>query len=718
MYLALGIIFLILTVAIAAAIAFTLARSFKDGGELISKKNLFYLAPTLLTVYFLYLTASAFNGETLDFFYCFSLIGDSLDIFKFDAKASLIYPICQSYPIFYADFILAAVVSVATAVISVASFFSQRIRNFIVVRRAVKRNCDFVIGDSPDALAYVKNSGNCVITGGVSRRRYAELLKTGLPVVKAPFGSPAFIGKIKNTEHDFVAFRDGNRSYTDIIEAFAAVRQAGCKARLHLEANQNEMKILKEKFISEAGGLAGAHLFGFSKYELMARRFVVDYPITKFIPRDFYNDNFSLKDGKDINVVFIGFGKVNYQLFRMCAMQFQFAGEKAGKLNARPVHYYVYDSEEKALHNEFFSRILYEFDEEFKDCDFPKPERICDLEVKALDINSVEAKKKFASLVNKDSYTYFVISLDDDLADASYAMTVNRLLKHEENYKIFVRAKNSRGERLNGGDGSVIYFGEEKTLCSHDNIVNDDLTCLAQRINLLYSNISDPPAWLKDAKELSAKEQGAVLSSRLQDPLNREYMLAKWEELPYIEQASNLYHALNLPFKLNLLGFDMVKKSVAKEGVPEEVFNEKYINSGRADGYSDYAFFFGRETGNVLAFIEHLRWNALYILYDYGQMKKSEMRVVEKTKADGTTVKTLPHKDTSKKLHACLTTYYGLHELIKFKYETLYGEKLTEDIYKTDDRLRELGKIYAYDYMDLDRLYSEITAMDYVLIRN
>lgn len=74
----------------------------------------------------------------------------------------------------------------------------------------------------------------------------------------------------------------------------------------------------------------------------------------------------------------------------------------------------------RQLHNEFFSRMLYEFDEDFKDCDFPRPERICDIaEVGQTDINSVEAKKKFKELVTDNSFTYFIISLNADLEDAS-----------------------------------------------------------------------------------------------------------------------------------------------------------------------------------------------------------------------------------------------------------------------------------------------------------
>ena len=51
--------------------------------------------------------------------------------------------------------------------------------------------------------------------------------------------------------------------------------------------------------------------------------------------------------------------------------------------------------------------------------------------------------------------------------------------------------------------------------------------------------------------------------------------------------------------------------------VSEDEFKAKYVNSGRACDYADRSFYFGVETSNVLAFSEHLRWNALYILSDY-----------------------------------------------------------------------------------------------------
>lgn len=721
MDLAVGIIFLIAILALAGGLIFATVRSVKNKNGLISKKSMLYLAPTFLIIYFLHITAAAFNGEKIDFFYCFSLVNTTLEVFKFKAVKSLLLPLCEAYPIFYADFVLAFLLGVVTAILSIASFFSRRISNYFAVKILLRKECDVVVGDSANGIKYVKDTKNALLLGAnINSQRYAELLSQGVRVLKRSLKPKQLARLFKKGEYNIIVFRDGKLSYSKVIESFTELK-SDCDIKIHFEANQQEMKILKEKFIPKADKNEKLYMTGFNKYELMARRFIVDYPITKYIPRSFYNDNYTLKNDKQINIVFVGFGKVNYQLFRMCAMQFQFARENGDKLASKPVRYHVYDNVNAALHNEFFSRILYEFDEEFSDCNFPKPEKICDIHVHEADINSVEVKKDFKALVTQDSFTYFIVSLDNDLEDASYAQTVKRLFGENENYRIFVRAKNFNGEKLNELNDRVIYFGEDRKLYTHANIVNDDLTELAQRINLLYNQISDPPAWLvnaRDKKNLTAAQQRELLNENLASEESKKLMRRKWAELPYIEQASNLYHALNLPFKLNLLGFDMVKMSAENDcGVTEAEFNEHYINSGREGDYGDYSFYFKTESSNVLAYIEHSRWNALYILYDYKQMKKFDMRVVDGQDEKGNPVKIMPHKNKTLKQHACLTTYYGLDELIRYKYKALYPEEtLSEENYKTDARLRELGKIYAYDYMDLDRLYNEITAMGYKLV--
>ena len=712
MYLAFGIIFLILELSVAGFLIYTTVRTALKGGEVISKKSFIYLVPCFLLIFFLYLTAAFYSSKKIDFFYIFSLFYSTTELFKLKQSFDLIEPIIRDYGVYYADFVIVYLLSVATLVLSISSLFSQRLRNFFGKLIAFNRNCDIVMGDSRSAVKYAKKNKNCVLWGaGITLKRYGELLKEGVTVTRASLDSKRMSRRIKRGEHNVVVFRDSEFSYTKLIETFSEIKRSGAEDLfLHLEANQREMKVINEKFIYKAEKEAGSFITCFSKYELLARKFVAEYPLTKFIPREFFNDNLTLKEDKDINVVFIGFGKVNYQLFKTFLPQFQFAAERGGKLYSKPVNYYVFENTEERLHNDLFTKLLYEFDENFSDCDFPKPEKICNLNVpQKTDINSVEAKKRFKSLVTDSSFTYFIVSLESDLEDASYARTVKRLLPNEGNYKIFVRAKNNNSEKLDLADDNIVYFGDEKNSYTHDFIINDELTERAQRLNMLYGDINNPPEWLEEIKGLPSDKRAELLDKQLKDDKNRRLMRNSWTELPLIRQDSNIDSVLNQSFKLGLLGFDVTKEKCDRK-VSENQFYESYVNPCRSNGYNDYSLYFKTESGNVLAFIEHLRWNALYFLHDYTQMKKSEMKLT------GGEEKKLAHKDEDNKKHACLTTYYGLDDLIKFKFGKLYPQEGLSGLSQSDERLLELGKLYAYDYMGLDRIYTELTTLGYNLI--
>ena len=221
MYLILGIIFLLVSLLMAAGIIYTICRSAKNGGELITKKNMLYLAPAFLTIYLMHLTASFYNGEDVDFFYCFSLIGIVLDVFKFDADKSLILPICRENPIFYVDFVLAFLIGGVTVILSVASFFSRRINNFIRTRLALCRQCDIVVGDSQDSVKYGKRTNNCILLcPDITNQRYTDLLKQGILVNRVPLDKKRLARKLKYGGYNIIVFRDAKYSYTKIIETF------------------------------------------------------------------------------------------------------------------------------------------------------------------------------------------------------------------------------------------------------------------------------------------------------------------------------------------------------------------------------------------------------------------------------------------------------------------------------------------------------------------
>ena len=198
MYLALGIVYMVASLLMAAVIVLTAVRSIKRNGDFITKTNLFYLAPTFLIIYLLHITAEVYNGSEMDFFSCFSLIYTSLDVMKFKAVKSMLMPICEAYPLYYADFVLAFIIGGITVILSVASFFSKRIGNFFRVKYRLHKGCDIVVGDTASSIQYVKNTKNTVLLGvNISNQRFIGLIKQGVSVLSMPVASKPLARKLK-----------------------------------------------------------------------------------------------------------------------------------------------------------------------------------------------------------------------------------------------------------------------------------------------------------------------------------------------------------------------------------------------------------------------------------------------------------------------------------------------------------------------------------------
>ncbi len=690
MYLAIGIVCLLAIVATVGMWVYQTAT--KKNKSVISSENVLYLVPSFLIIYALYLTASFYNKETVDFNYCFTLISKVLSVFGYEFELDLISTISATEWIYAIDFMLAGLLASAATVLTVLSFFKKTLGNWYRKNKIFCNSGDIVLGDSETARLYLEKNPNTLLwDADISAEEYSSLLKRGYTVCKEPFDSEKVLNKLGKREHHLIVFKDSQKSYFDMVGLFTKIKSKEENLLfLHLESTVEEMKIITDKLIDKADKSTNTFISCFSNHELLARQFILEHPITRYIPKSFYNDNFTLKEEKEINVVFMGFGRVNYELFKLMSMQFQFATEdkETGGLKGKPVHYYVFDEDENRLHSEYVSKLLYEVDENFADSDFEKPEAVCDLKKpQRLNIRSIEARKLFKSLVNENNYTYFIISLNDDFSDASYAHTLKRLFPAEGNYKIFVRLKQNDVAKMNETEENVVYFGGKNGMLCHNCIVNDELLTLSQKIHAFYNKVA---------------------SDRLS-------LLREWESLPLVEQYSNLYSALNIRFKLNMMGIDM-RKSVQNNEMQIDknsylaIYNNRFANKK----IDEFSFFFETNACNVIAHIEHSRWNAAYIQLDYRPMKIQDFYWLEKKdKKTGAVQRRLEHKNTAKKLHACLTTYRGLEKLMEEKYKVIYPGKIID---KTSGEFMELD-LYGYDYMVMDAVYDAVSAIGYSLVK-
>ncbi len=650
---------------------------------MVSKKSLVYTIPVAVVVYSLYVMASVYNGETLNFFALFVLIKPTLKIVSLDLEYELIQPLASVNPYFKAAVIIVCVLSLITIVFGVMVLFGTMISNAWKKRAYFQRGGDIVLGYSSSAVQYLKKHPTALLwVEDLEKATYNQLIKNGFVVHRAKLNSKT-TARLDGGEYHFIVFRDSSYSYAGILSCFEQLQpQNSQQFFLHLEANIHELQVIRKKYLSNVDEAKNSFILPFCRYELMARRFLIDHPITKYIPKDFYNDNLTLKPEKEINVVFLGFGKVNYELFKLMSTQFQFAKEKDGKLCSAPVHYYILENNEACFNNEHFICLLNDYEQLFTATDLPPAEKICDLkDALPADAHSAKTRKLLRSLVNKDNYTYFIISMSEDFEDAAFAYKLKETFDQDNTYKIFVRAKSPEHQQLNEGDQSIVFFGETSSCFSHENIVNDDLRRLAQNVNDLYHDYT-------------------------QDRLTQ---LRCWQKLPIVEQYSNLNAAINIYFKLALLGFTI--KKGRGQGLSEQDFQAACPNAFMQKD-AGFEYFADTKTANVLAFIEHSRWNAYYLLTGYKPLPFDQF--VWGVNDKGFDV--LQHKNIAKRRHACLTTYAGLKQLIDHKYEVLQSAK-AEGKNVGEVKLNNLADIYRYDYMVIDNLYEALTRLDYSIIK-
>ena len=183
-------------------------------------------------------------------------------------------------------------------------------------------------------------------------------------------------------------------------------------------------------------------------------------------------------------------------------------------------------------------------------------------------------------------------------------------------------------------DYLITYFGKEDIL-NHDNIVNEKLIEFAQRTNLIYSKNS---------------------------PITKKEILA-WQKIILVKQYANIYQSISMFFKLNLKGFDIVKKEdldgfkiIRKEEFEKACPKVDYNSLKYEDYFKDNLY-------NLIGFIEHSRWNAHFLLSGYKPMNFSEFAPIN---GEG---RSSHQKHGMIKKHACLTSNYkGLDKLIKTQY--------------------------------------------------
>ena len=443
-----------------------------------------------------------------------------------------------------------------------------------------------------------------------------------------------------------------------------------------------------------------------NKYEKLAVDFIDSYPISAFMDERHIDYATSyVKEGVNINVVMIGFGRTNQQIFLTSVANNQFISAGDGEPSLKKVRYHIFDKD-PAENNKNLNHSYYRFRHECADLKredyLPMPSLPAEEFYYHLDINSPEFYSRIREVVDRSErdVNALVIAFGSDLENIDMAQKL--IAKRSEwgidNLVIFVKVRGWRKSDTLIKDPNCYFIGNEAEDIYDINVLTSDkLTAMAQMRNETY----DLEFIIKDKKA-----KGKTVTKEEIDN-NHDASISSWyKNLSELERKSSLYCCLSLRSKLHLMGLDYCPKD-GVDGMDYDAYIKHYAGGDKPDidTYNEkandkpivnYTLDFKASRRRDLAIHEHLRWNSFMISNGMVPASIDDILTEPKHDKDGNIVygkdgkpKFGNGKNYAVRHHGNLTTFAGL---VKFR-------RLVAERDKSDE---ESCDVIKYDYQLLD----------------
>ncbi len=462
-----------------------------------------------------------------------------------------------------------------------------------------------------------------------------------------------------------------------------------------------------EDIVSSAYGCITYH----NKYQKIAMDFVDKYPISKFLtPKQVDYKTSLVKSGVDINVLLIGFGKTNQQVFLTSVANNQFLTEPEkpnGEPKFKKVNYFIFDKE-KSENNKNLNHTYYRYfleKDNFKQEDYLEfPNEPAKETYLTLDVNDNKFYKQIKDICikNPNSKNFVVIAFGKDLENIDMAQ---KLIEKRQEWKldfvVLAKANNYILEETLLNEEDCYLFGNNKEITYNlDNIISDKIYSMAKQRNFVY-DLEHALSVKPNCEALTEKEVYEVWKSAEK----------KWHKnKTQLERDSSCYACLSIKSKLNLIGLDYVEKEKEGKALTDKQYYKKYDENNEirdtkifVDGKKvlSYDLKFPTTLRGILARHEHLRWNSYMI--SRGIVPASKEQILnEKIIVNGEERYT-NGKNYKLRKHGNLTTFDGLVEFRKM-------------ISKRDGLPEEKTDVIKYDYQLLDDAFWLLDKNGYKII--
>ena len=737
-------------------------RNFKNG-------PIFYV---YILLFFVFLIGVLKNNMGLhnDFFYdIFRSITDSLvmtvEAIVFKYQLDGVKVLMDNLFIYRLLVFTIFALSAFSSFIFVASFFGKNLYNNKRLDVALnKENLYVVIGFNKDNYKLLDQEKNIIFVDCVAtEEKDSKVRKARIDGIKEELYLSNITFKILDDYSDIPVFINDltEKNYKD-LRVIVNTGDESLNVNLINEFYKNDSDQNPTLSLDDLN-LLNYYVFGSSKYssiynnliekskgrihfinqeKMIADSFEYNYPLTRYMDnRHIDYKTGTLRNDVDVNVFMVGFGNVNKELFLNSVRNNQFITlNKDEKNNITELHkavnYYIFEKEANNNIDNNLNFTYFRFKNEYPKKGFENdyydvtlsPANFPLLEEGTINVDSDKFYKVLEDAIEKEpsskvkTFNYIIVACGEDLFDIDIAKKIKQKAQEWDlvdgsELKIFVRVKNDYLSEMttleNDNEYEIIPFGYESEVLNLGNIVNLELENLALRRHIKYTEGSYVNKDEKITKKINQILENPVYKNiKVSSDLNKKIeMIAlydwfyKWNQN---KRESNIYSALNIRFKLNLLGFD----------IAQQYDKESYDNLS-LDFYNKY----GKNTNtefkdmNVkgarryLAIQEHFRWNAYMICNGFLPARKSKLDELYSKYGEG-------YKDVmaSKRYHLNITSMKGLEDYMmhitylkdntKFSREDLEKALANVDV-NHRNKIMELSKdedVFRWDFEFMDKI--------------
>lgn len=596
-------------------------------------------------------------------------ITGSIKLFVGDVKTSEVASFALTAPAYSYAYLAGTLLALIATVSAVVEAFSGTLINRARLSKSLNKDtCDLVVGNSSMALCYARQYPNSVLLlpDDVSREATVALIEDGYVVLRRNFSKRLLMSRLlrPDTRYNVIIPRSGDEDLT-YVDTFIDYLQQTAQPKnvfLYVEVEEHKAHTIRREVIENSG--LEECIFTFSREEIMAHHIIENHPITEYIPLDFVDEDASIKTDAEINMYFLGFGSLSQEIYRQSILNNQLVSFVGGTYTLKPINYYLWD---KGIDSHVWSidglknalTAMAKHQEDY----LPLPELPYNTKVEDFTPHLRDNLEKLVDRIKKDNtYSVIVIDTGDNYRNIDTASRIKSMMDGLDNYHLFVQS-----EVYAKDDHFTTYYGDYSKVYNHNVVVNDDLAYIAKAINAIHAEKSmedkrnEPDFW----QQVEAKAE------------------ASWRRMNYFTMTSNVYAALNLRTKVNLLGLSYEQSESAEDC---HLVTEKY---GREPREYKYAEYFDRSVRNSLLAQEHVRWNTYHLMQEFMPMTLAQIKINSIEDGDVSFVT----KNMAAMRHSCLTTFKGLDALgehkAKLATEATGKEHKAEeyDVYKYDEML-------------------------------